>query len=442
MVCSNTSLLFLLGITCVFVLSLVMVIRRTVIGYKHTWITGSHNKISIINKVFSGWNFCIQDDSAAALKHSLIRNELKMDLEEQGFHQRLSRRTLKQKMTLYVLRVLLNVLVLVLLAGSFCMIFFATQYSKEKKEHNVESWIVNLILGYLPAITITTANHLLPRIFQKISVFEDYSLTTQLNLTLLRSTFLKLASLGIYILFLFKMRKSDCWENEFGKQMYQLSMFDLLACFINTFLISFPAKWLRERYPSSVLARLVKPQFIITLHVLDLVYCQTVTWVGVFYCPLLPCICTLKLTAVFYMKKCCVLRCCVPAQKMVRTHSSSVLFHFMLLLGLIIAAVHLSVSLSADTTGVPCGPFSNSTVSEVVNECVGSLPHVVQSTLRHMDSKAIALPLIMVEIVILTCFVSQGRANHKTIERLNDMLVMCNSDKRFLVEEHSSGLSH
>ena len=60
-----------------------------------------------------------------------------MDLEEQGFHQRLSRRTLKQKMTLYVLRVLLNVLVLVLLAGSFCMIFFATQYSKEKKEPNV-----------------------------------------------------------------------------------------------------------------------------------------------------------------------------------------------------------------------------------------------------------------------------------------------------------------
>ncbi|KAL2089845.1 hypothetical protein ACEWY4_014533 [Coilia grayii] len=478
--CMNNSLLFLLGMTCIFVLSLVMVIRRTVIGYKHTWITGSHNNVSISHKIFSGWDFCIQDDSAAMLKHNLIRNELKMDLEDHVFHRRVSQRTLRQWISLYVLRILLNVLVLALLGGSFYMIFVATRYSKEKKKSNValsqDSWIINLIVGYLPAITITTANYLLPRAFRKISVFEDYSLTVQLNLTLIRSTFLKLASLGIYILFLYKWRKSDnqngeisfrcecqtppnstfpsnnttegvqfvmCWENDFGKQMYQLSVFDLLASFINIFFISFPTKWIRERYPLSVLARRLNQQFEITLHVLDLVYSQTVTWMGVFYCPLLTCIATVKLTAVFYMKKFFVLRCCAPAQKMFRTHSSLVLFHFTLLLGLLIAAIHLSVSLGDDVTGIrpsPCGPFSSITVSEVLSKSVGILPDFVQSALRTMNSKAVGLPLIMVEIVILTCFASRGQANNKTIERLKGMLVMCNSDKRFLLKQHSSGM--
>lgn len=41
----------------------------------------------------------------------------------------------------------------------------------------------------------------------------------------------------------------------------------------------------------------------IPFNVLDLVYSQTVSWVGLYYCPLLPLIGTVTLTATFYIKK-------------------------------------------------------------------------------------------------------------------------------------------
>lgn len=57
-------------------------------------------------------------------------------------------------------------------------------------------------------------------------------------------------------------------------------------------------------FPSSFLARLSGKQlFLVPFNVLDLVYGQTVSWMGVYYCPLLPLIGTATLTATFYIKK-------------------------------------------------------------------------------------------------------------------------------------------
>lgn len=61
---------------------------------------------------------------------------------------------------------------------------------------------------------------------------------------------------------------------------------------------------MQEKYPLSLLARLSgKQRFLIPFNVLDLVYGQTVSWVGVYYCPLLPLIGTVTLMATFYIKK-------------------------------------------------------------------------------------------------------------------------------------------
>lgn len=47
-------------------------------------------------------------------------------------------------------------------------------------------WLLSLFLQYLPPITITGVNLFLPHVFRKISSFEDYSFTTQVNATLAR----------------------------------------------------------------------------------------------------------------------------------------------------------------------------------------------------------------------------------------------------------------
>ncbi|XP_036441897.1 transmembrane channel-like protein 7 [Colossoma macropomum] len=435
--CSNTSFLFFAGMVSILVLSLIMIVHRTVVGYKHTWLTGNSFTVNMSKKIFCGWDFCIQDARAASLKHSFIRNELKMDLEEQRFRLKVSQRTLKQWVILCFLRAALNFLVLLLLGGSFALIYFASKASQKKIDIH---WTLNLFWEYLPPITITLVNLLLPQLFNTISVFEDYSLTTQLNLTLVRSIFLKLASLGIFLFFLIRkpITEGKCDETEFGKEMYKLTVFHLLACVCGV-LVAYPRTLLVEKCPSSKLAKKVgKPEFVIPLNVLDLVYSQTVIWVGVFYCPLLPAISILKLLAIFYMKKFTVVRCCVPAQRMFRTTSSSVLFNFMLLLGLIMSAVALGININRFARG-QCGPFiGENFLFNVTSDCVGMLPPPAQNAIRYITSEAFAFALILAEAIILTSFVSRGTANRKAIERLKDMLVMYSSDKRFLVKHHST----
>ncbi|KAL7405270.1 hypothetical protein ABVT39_026352 [Epinephelus coioides] len=448
LMCLNTPLLYFAGVLIILFLSLIMVVRRTTVGYKHTWMLGKRYSMNVSYKIFCGWDFTIQDPAAATLKQSFIRNDLKLFLEEQSFSLRESQRTLGQRVRLYLLRFVLNLLVLSLLSGAFYLIYFAT----ERSDYKNGNWLVSLVLQYLPPITITFVNLVLPHIFRKISSFEDYSFTMQVNATLVRSIFLKLASLAIYLFFLFRgpehqQNPSHCGENRIGRELYKLCIFNFLATFCNAFLMNYPRKLVQEKYPSSLLARLSgKQRFLIPFNVLDLVYGQTVSWVGVYYCPLLPLIGTVTLMATFYIKKFTVMRCCVAEQRMFRASSSSVLFHFMLLLGLFMAAAALGFNLYQQEAALnknisSCGPFGNGeTLFNVTGVCMNSLPGAAQTTLRYLASEAFALPLILAEIIILTSYVSRGRANQKAIERLKDMLVMSSSDKRFLVKQHATML--
>ncbi|XP_013869456.1 transmembrane channel-like protein 7 isoform X2 [Austrofundulus limnaeus] len=438
--CLNTPLLYLAGILSIFLLSLILVVRRTVVGYKHTWMLGKRYSMNVSFKIFCGWDFNIQDPSASALKHSFIRNDLKLFLEEQSFSLRKAQRTLRQKVHLYLLRCILNLIVISLLGGAFYLIFLSTISLQKNEEHHL---LVKLVLQYIPPFTITFVNLVLPHIFRKISSFEDYSLTVQVNTTLVRSILLKLASLGIYLVSVFRSdlnRTSQCRENQFGREMYKLCIFNFIATFCSTFLLNFPRKLLQEKYPTSLLARLCgKQHFLIPFNVLDLVYVQTVSWVGVYYCPLLPLIGTITLVFTVYIKKFSVLRCCVAEQRMFRASNSSVLFYFMLLLGLFMAAAALVFDFYNPKIILSCGPFINGeTAFNVTQYCVTSLPNSAQTALRYLASEAFALPLILAEIIILTSYVSRGRANQKAIERLKDMLVMSSSDKRFLVKEHAT----
>lgn len=155
---------------------------------------------------------CILSGGPDSDKPSLSVSQLY--LEEQRFSQREAQRTLGQRVRLYLLRFLLNLTVVCLLAGAFYLIFFATEVSQTEVRHldigrprgthsshvaegteklrvgclfqSGHHWLVSLFLQYLPPITITGVNLFLPQVFRKISSFEDYSFTTQVNATLVR----------------------------------------------------------------------------------------------------------------------------------------------------------------------------------------------------------------------------------------------------------------
>lgn len=56
-------------------------------------------------------------------------------LEEQTFSRRKAQRTLRQRVRLYLLRFILNMIVLSLLGGSFYVIYYATKTSQNEVRH-------------------------------------------------------------------------------------------------------------------------------------------------------------------------------------------------------------------------------------------------------------------------------------------------------------------
>ncbi|KAK0144054.1 Transmembrane channel-like protein 7 [Merluccius polli] len=434
--CLNTPILYFTGILTVLTLSLIMVVRRMGVGYKRSWFLGKRHSVNVSFKIFCGWDFTIQDPDAAGFKHSSIRNDLKLYLEEQNFNLREAQRTLIQWVGLYTLRVTLNLIVLFLLGGAFYLIQYTTLRKEPEFEQHNFGWFWRKMLNqYLPAITIALINLIIPHIFRKISSFEDYSLTTQVNATLMRSSFLKLASLGMFLFFIQTGHQQvNCWENQFGREMYKLYMFDFIINICRMLLLDYPTMLLKERCPSCWLARLSgKQRFLVPFNVLDLVYNQTVLWAGVFYCPVLPFLGIVKLVAVFFFKKFKVLRCCVPEERLFRASSASFFFHFMLLLGLFMAAGMLGLFMAAGKLGhdhiisnlSSCGPFDGgASIANVTSVCVASLPGPAQNTLNSVASYSFAMLLILIEILIFTFLVVLGRANRRAIDRLKNQLVI------------------
>lgn len=262
MACWNTPLVYLAGIIIGLFLSLIMVVRRTTVGYKHTWILGRRYETNMSYKIFCGWDFTIQDPDGATLKSSFVRNDLRLFLEEQSFSLYKAQRTLGVWVRLYLLRFVLNLFILCLLGGAFYLIYFVT-VSEHLAETNRYHWLLNLLLHYLPPFTITFVNLFLPLVFRKISSFEDYSFTVQVNATLVRSIFLKLTSLGMYLFFALtntktndaKTNQPECAENQFGSEIYKLYIFHFLTTLCNAFLLNYPRKWVR----TSAIAVLVTP---------------------------------------------------------------------------------------------------------------------------------------------------------------------------------------
>lgn len=62
----------------------------------------------------------------------IVSAPLQLFLEEQSFSLRAAQRTLREKVRLYLLRIILNLITISLLGGAFYLIYFATQTSLKK----------------------------------------------------------------------------------------------------------------------------------------------------------------------------------------------------------------------------------------------------------------------------------------------------------------------
>uniref|UniRef100_A0A7N8WXQ1 Transmembrane channel-like protein n=1 Tax=Mastacembelus armatus TaxID=205130 RepID=A0A7N8WXQ1_9TELE len=409
----NLPLAYLLVTIAYLFLSLIWIVRRSATGFKRSLVQDEDRFQSFCNKIFAGWDFCITNENAAKLKRSSLLYELKTDLEEERIKQKIADRTRKERCRIYLIRLILNIFVIGVLAGCFYSIYRATIFSQEAQMNNVkENFIVDLIIEYLPSIVITLANFITPLLFSIIINYEDYSPAFEIRFTLMRCVFMRLTSIGVLLFSLWSQItkcKEDpcicgynhvlysCWETRVGQEMYKLTIFDFIIIAAVTIFVEFPRKLMVKHCDCGLAKWWGQQEFAIPQNVLEIVYGQTICWIGTFYCPMLPAICIIKYFFIFYIKKVSLINNCRPATRPFRASSSNFFFLGVLLIGLALACVPVGVSVAQINCSQACGPFVNYTTSwEVLPATVSHLPSGVQTLLHALSSEAFAVSFFVV----------------------------------------------
>ncbi|XP_029440136.1 transmembrane channel-like protein 4 isoform X2 [Rhinatrema bivittatum] len=453
----NIPLAYLITTLFYFLLSLVWTVVRCVNGFKQSLVSEDSTLSNYSLKVFVGWDFCIGEETAVRLRQNSLRYELKTDLEEEALQRKQAARTRCQRARIYTLRAVLHLLVLALLAGAFYCIYRATEFSQYllNQEDSVvrSNFFLGLLVQYLPSITITAATTILPIFFNIISLLEKYSLSWEIKLALIRSVFLRLASLVILLYSLwtqitcngwewpgcqtcgYNHEKYQCWETRLGQEMYKLAVFDFLTVLVMILLVDFPRKMIVEHCSCKLIQFWGQQEFLVPANVLDLIYGQTVCWIGTFFCPLLPLLNTIKYFLIFYLKKMTLIKNCRPAKRTFRASSSN-FFLVVLLFGLALSWVPILYSIFVITPSKTCGPFRGEpSIWDTVPRAVQTLSRVPQEFLFFIGSQAFLVPFFLLLCIFILYLLALASSYEQLVKELKVYLQMEGQDKYFLVKQ-------
>ncbi|NWR63449.1 TMC7 protein, partial [Bucorvus abyssinicus] len=439
----NLPLAYLLVTFAYLALSLLWIIKRSVEGFKQNFVHDEDPFQSYCNKVFAGWEFCITDPNAARLKHRSLLSDLQVNLEEERLRRKRGDRTMKEKLRIYSLRIFINIIVIAVLSGCFYSIYRATVFSQENSSvsmrHDIRTDSANILVQYLPSVVITLASFIATQIFSFLITFEDYSPVFEIRLTLMRCVFVRLANIVVLLFSLwnqisycdtdkckacgYNYKLYPCWETDVGQEMYKLMIFDFFIILAVTLFVDFPRKFLVTHCSCKPVQWCGLQEFAISDNVLEIIYGQTICWIGTFFSPLLPAIATIKYSIIFYIKKISLIHTCKPAARPIRASSANFFFLVVLLIGLVLAFVSLGISIAYISSSKACGPFRTFNTSwAVVPDTILRFPVGLQKVLYGIASEAFAVPFFMVICLFMFYFIALAGAHKQVVEQLREQL--------------------
>ena len=430
---------------------LLAMIRSASSGFKQGYIESEGVFNSFCNRIFSAWDYCICERSAALHKNQIIAQDIRFELEEEARLRRIQNRTKKQKAVLYGTRIAINLFIVpALWYVSFVLVVGVIIGKKvtQKGQSQFEQMLIRSSLS----LAVTIPNLILPPLFEILSVFEDWSPKFELGLNLLRRIFVKLPSIAMLMILLYRdldnqiQDKSSplsahcelCWENEIAAQMYMLVWVDFFVVLLITIGLETLRKLLYKH--CNCCKRIGMAQFDISRNVIDLAYGQCLILIGAFFSPILPVIGTLKLMVFFYIKKFSLFyNNRLPDKPFQGAKLNSIftlllLFSFFMCIGLVGWGV----------TRVPtsyCGPFKNTECSaskfimDELSLVVSTWPRWIHAVLQFMRTAAFLLPAMILVLSLLYYYRSMTREHRRVIGTLKEHLIFEGKYKKSLLSQ-------
>uniref|UniRef100_UPI0037E7A3C4 transmembrane channel-like protein 6b n=1 Tax=Semicossyphus pulcher TaxID=241346 RepID=UPI0037E7A3C4 len=325
-------------------------------------IDKSHSILAM--KVLCSWDFNVIKKTSVKLMSENICTQLKELLAEVN-HKHV-RNTAGQKLWRLTVHSLAWAICIASTISCVLAIYYFSDHMhqnlRESSLRTIKDPLVNEASLLALPVVVSLINLLLPGVFNLAAWMEDYeSPTVRTYVAIGRNLMLKVCVLGVLCYHWLGRVAADpesiglkCWESFVGQELYRFLLMD----FIFTLLDTLFGEFLWRLFSEKVLKRRRKPVFDIAKNVLDLIYGQTLAWLGVLFIPLLPAVQILKLFLLFYIKKSSVMMNCQAPRRPYRVSQMHTIFITLLcfpsFLGASVCVTYTMWSIKPSSS---CGPF-------------------------------------------------------------------------------------
>ncbi|XP_069920884.1 transmembrane channel-like protein 5 isoform X2 [Oryctolagus cuniculus] len=304
-----------------------------------------------IAKLIFCWDFTVTHEKAVKLKQKNLSTEIRENLSE--IRQENARLTFHQQLTRFSAHVVAWVVSTGVAVACCVAVYYLAEYNSEFLKKHRDPWAVLL----LPFV-VSCINLVVPRFYSMFRLVERYEMPRHEVYTLLiRNIFLKMSIIGIlcyYWLNIVALSGEECWETLIGQEIYRLLLMDFLFSLADSLLGEFLRRIIGMRFITS----LGLQEFDIARNVLELIYAQTLVWIGIFFCPLLPFIQMITLFIMFYVKNISLMMNFQPPSKAWRASQMMTFFIFLLFFPSFTGVLcTLAITIWRLKPSADCGPF-------------------------------------------------------------------------------------